>query len=143
MCGACAPLRLGSVSVPAVVAEERYDPETASWHSVPVARSQSESLRCGFRRVFKRLYIYRKPTESHYTSITMGVQVPLGLIEAMLRPRFAPALACMAGKLYVCGGADDGGNLGSVECFEPATGWREVAPMHAPRVRGAAAAVWD
>lgn len=62
----------------------------------------------------------------------------------MLQQRFAPAAAAVAGKLYVCGGADDTGQLDSVECFDPSVNcWKEVPPMHAPRMRAAAAAVSD
>lgn len=64
------------------VSQERYNPRTASWHLVPA---------------------------TWHCQLLVG-PVPSAILcpahEAMLQQRFAPAAAAVAGKLYVCGGAD-------------------------------------
>merc|ERR1711933_241074 len=65
------------------------------------------------------------------------------LLPAMATCRLEPAVAVVAGRIYVCGGRDGVRFLSSAERFDPSLGqWNALRPMSARR-GAAAAAVLD
>ncbi|CAK9070274.1 unnamed protein product [Durusdinium trenchii] len=52
-----------------------------------------------------------------------------------------PAISCLEGRIYVCGGSsNDEDYLSAVDCFDPLSfGWEALAPMGTPRACAAAA----
>ena len=72
------------------VSQERYNPRTASWHLVPAT--------CKTFMIIHGI--------ANCLSVWCHFVGPSSCLEAMLQQRFAPAAAAVAGKLYVCGGAD-------------------------------------